>query len=158
VILTINSQWRTRLLNSGLLALRLGIGFGLFWLHGRAKLVSASAYLLSARKWDFVNVVASLGFPAPFAFAAAAALAESVGALLLAVGLLTRPAGAAVAFTMTVAISLHLRGSQTPELALLYLLPAVSLALTGPGRYSLDSLWTAFRVREVDARKIAVAE
>ena len=158
MILTINSQWRTKLLDSGLLALRLGIGFGLLWLHGRAKLGSASAYFLSAQKWDFVNVVASLGFPAPAAFAVAAALAESVGALLLAVGLLARPAGAAVAFTMAVAISLHLRGGQTPELALLYLLPAVSLALSGPGRYSLDYLWTALRVSEVDAPKIAVAE
>ena len=145
--LTINSQWRARLLDSGLLALRLGIGFGLFWLHGRAKLVSASAYLLSAQKWDFVNVVASLGFPVPGAFAAAAALTESVGALLLAAGLLTRTAGAALAFNMAVAIALHLRGGQTPELALLYLLPALSLALTGPGRYSLDCLWAAFRVR-----------
>jgi putative oxidoreductase len=158
VILTINSQWRSRLADSGLLALRLGIGFGLFWLHGRAKLGSASGYLFSARKWDFVNVVASLGFPAPAAFATAAAIAESLGALLLAVGLLTRSAGAAVAFTMVVAISLHLRGGQTPELALLYLLPAVSLALTGPGRYSLHSLWTVFRVRKVDAPKMAVAE
>lgn len=158
MILTINSRWRTRLVDSGLLALRLGIGFGLFWLHGRAKLVSAAAYLLSAQKWDFVNVVASLGFPAPAAFAAAAALAESVAALLLAVGLLTRPAGAAVAFTMAVAISFHVRAGQTPELALLYLLSAVSLALTGPGRYSLDCLWAAFRVRQVDARKMAVAE
>jgi putative oxidoreductase len=79
-----------------------------------------------------------------------------VGALLLAVGLLTRPAGAAVAFTMLVGISLHLRGGQTPELALLYLLPAVSLALTGPGRYSLDSLWTAYRVRQVEAPRMAL--
>jgi hypothetical protein len=59
---------------------------------------------------------------------------------------------------MAIAISLHLRGGQTPELALPYLLPAASLALTGPGRYSQDCMWTAFRVRQVDARKIAVAE
>lgn len=146
----VGSQWRERLVDLGLLTLRLGIGLGLFWVHGRGKISSASSYVLSGQSWKFVGVVASIGFPAPGVFAVAAALAESAGALLLAAGLLTRAAGAAVAFNMAVAASLHLRGGQNPELAALYLLPAFALALTGPGRYSLDWLLKSARTRAVD--------
>jgi putative oxidoreductase len=149
----LTSERREQLANWGLLTLRLGIGLGLFWLHGRAKLSSAAAYVFSSQPWSFVKVVASLGFPAPGVFATAAALAESIGSLLLAAGLATRLAGAAVSFTMVVAISLHLRGGQTPELAVLYFLPAFTLALTGPGAYSLDAI-----LRSVRARKTSPAE
>jgi putative oxidoreductase len=151
----LTTERRDQLANWGLLALRLGIETGLFWLHGRAKLASASGYVFAGQPWSFVKVVAGLGFPAPGVFAVAAALAESIGSLLLAAGLAARLAGAAVSFTMVVAISLHLRGGQNPELAVLYFLPAFSLALTGPGAYSLDAVLRTVRARKIGSEEFA---
>jgi putative oxidoreductase len=97
---------------------------------------------------QFIGGVAGLGFPAPTAFAWAAALTEFVGALLLAAGLLTRPVALAVAFNMAVAaFGVHLHdpivasgGGRSKEMALLYMAPAILFLLAGAGRYSLDAL------------------
>jgi len=137
-----------------LLALRLS---GLFLAvgHGWGKV----AALAGGNGGRFIEGVAALGFPAPGLFAWAAALGEFAGGLLVFVGLGTRYAAALAGFTMLVAgfvrhkAHLHLlvklglmhagektvEGWGNPELALMYLLVMVSLLLTGPGRYALDS-------------------
>jgi putative oxidoreductase len=94
------------------------------------------------------------------AFAWAAALSETLGGLLVGLGLFTRFAAPACAFTMAVAafgrhqahqhlmVKLGLRsaGEETlkawgdPEMALLYLACFVAVALMGAGRFSLDHL------------------
>jgi len=81
-----------------------------------------------------------LGFPIPVLFAWLAALAESVGAFLLALGLMTRIAAAMIAFTMAVAFTLAHAADPfgVKELAFLYGIVAVCLLLTGPGKMSLD--------------------
>jgi putative oxidoreductase len=142
---------RDKLIDVSLLVLRLGFGLSLAWLHGRGKLQSAAAYFLSGREWAFIPMVASLGFPFAPLFATAAALAESIGGVLLAAGVATRLAGGAVAFTMVIAVVSHLRAGQAPELATLYLIPAVALAIAGPGRYSLEHLAVHRRRQNVAA-------
>jgi putative oxidoreductase len=137
-----------------LLALRLS-GLLLAVGHGWGKV----AALASGNGGRFIESVAGLGFPAPGLFAWAAALGEFAGGLLVFVGLGTRYAAALAGFTMFVAAffrhkaHLHLlvklglmqaseetlKGWGNPELALIYLLLMVSLVLTGPGRYALDS-------------------
>jgi putative oxidoreductase len=139
----------------GLLILRL-VGLGMAFGHGWSKIVA-----LSAGQGDrFVEAVAGLGFPAPGLFAWAAALAEFVGGLCVAFGLGTRVASSFAAFTMLVAafgrhqahrhllvtLGLDHASEETikawgnPELALVYLVVFLTIAVTGSGRLALDPL------------------
>lgn len=124
--------------------------------HGWAKVVMLS----TGGGARVVEVVAALGFPQPLLFAWAAALAELLGGLLVAAGLLTRPAAALAAFTMAVAAFGQHRAHDhllvklgwlarpadvvkswgNPELALVYLAAFLAVAIAGPGRFALDSL------------------
>jgi len=135
-----------------LLLLRLS-GFGLLCIHGWGKLVA-----LAGGDTRFADGLGQLGLPVPLAFAWAAALAETLGGLLVGLGLFTRFAAPACAITMAVAafgrhqahqhllVRLGLRSASedtlkawgNPELALLYLACFVAVALMGAGRFSLD--------------------
>lgn len=117
----------------GLLVLRLGVGIPLAFAHGIGKIPPSPG---------FVETTANLGFPAPALFAWAAALAEFAGGLLLALGLLTRPAGLFVAFTMLVAFFGQHGGDPfgDRELSFLYLVGALALTVAGAGRFSLDAV------------------
>jgi putative oxidoreductase len=84
---------------------------------------------------------ASQGYRAGVLMAVAAGLCETVGGVLLALGLATPLAGTLLAIVMINAI-----GSVTfkrsfmlgSELEIAYLTVAIALAATGPGRFSLD--------------------
>jgi putative oxidoreductase len=87
-----------------------------------------------------------LGFRPGRTFATVAALGEFVSGLLVAFGLFG-PIGPAImlAVMLVAAISVHWRNglfatSNGIETPLLYATGAVGLALSGPGRYSLDAL------------------
>lgn len=125
--------------HTGLLLLRVGIGVGLAWLHGWGKLNGAFGYFFGGSEWKFIAGVEGIGFPLPAFFALAVALAETLGAVLVAAGLLTRPAALLAAFTMLVAIYRHLSQGQGAELAAFYLIAYGAIALIGPGAYSVDA-------------------
>ena len=139
-------------LDFALLLLRLA-GIGMVVMHGWGKLVR-----MAGGDRGFVNGVAEMGFPFPIAFAWAAVLAETVLAVMVTLGFFTRPAAAISAVNMAVAAFLRHRAhlhwaaalglrsypAETtkawgnPELALMYLVVFLALALAGGGRYSLD--------------------
>ena len=124
------------------LALRLPVGI-IFAAHGAQKLFGwfGGYGLEGTGKW-----MASVGIEPGVLMAALAGSAEFFGGLLLIAGLLTRPAALALTVTMLVAIfSVHIQNglfmsNNGYEFALALLAAVVSLALSGGGRASIDSL------------------
>ncbi|RAU82445.1 DoxX family protein [Pontibacter arcticus] len=122
--------------NTGLLLLRVGIGF-MFILHGWPKMMGG------APRWEMIGQSMELfgvGF-APMFWGFMAAFAETVGGLLLMLGLLFRPACFLLFITMLVAAAKHAFGgdgfggySHALEAAIVFF----SLLFIGPGKYSLD--------------------
>lgn len=129
-----------RLLHLGLLIIRVVFGL-IFAAHGAQKLFGwFSGYGLTGTGEFMVQ----LGFTPGRAFATAAALSEFLGGLLLAVGLLGPVGPALMLSVMTVAmITVHRKNkffvtTNGIEHPLMFATAAIALALTGPGRYSLD--------------------
>jgi putative oxidoreductase len=123
------------LLDGGLLALRNVLAL-VFFVHGVDKLRD----LESARL-----LFDSLGIPAPDLMAPFVSIVEAAGGVMLALGLLTPLAGAALAVDMAVALftahrhhGFFVEGGGY-ELVLVLGVAALALAATGPGRLSLDA-------------------
>jgi putative oxidoreductase len=149
-------------MNTALLIARLFFGLGLA-AHGTQKLFGwFGGYGLDGTGGFFE----SLGFRPGRFFAAAAALGETVGGVLLAIGLFG-PVGPALMFlVMMVATSIHVKNgffatNNGIELPMLYAMGALVLAFTGPGIYSFDQifnlLWLSNDYNAAVAIGIAVA-
>jgi putative oxidoreductase len=121
----------------GFLLLRLGFAALLAGLHGWARLVRAFNFVVHGTAWTFVGLVERLGFPLPSLFAVLSALSESVAVVFVALGLFTRPAAAIIAFNMAVALYNETGKGDPLEVPSLYLLIAVVLVITGPGRLAI---------------------
>ena len=121
----------------GLLLLRLFVGASFFG-HGTQKLFG---WFGGYGPHGTGGFFASQGYRHAVRMAVLAGIAEAGGGILLALGLLTPLACAALAIVMLNAIfavtlkRAFLLGS---ELELMYLVTVVSLAAIGPGRFSLD--------------------
>lgn len=129
-------------MDAGLLVARLVFGL-VMAAHGAQKLFGWFGGYGIAGTGGFFE---GLGFRPGRLFATAAGLSELGGGLLLALGLFGPVGSALVIGVMTVAaVSVHWQNglfamSNGIELPLLYAAGAAALALTGPGRYSLDAL------------------
>ncbi|HVZ39734.1 MAG TPA: DoxX family protein [Candidatus Kapabacteria bacterium] len=112
--------------------LRLWVGIMLIT-HGTGKVMGGME--------RFTAGVTKLGFPAPEAFAWAAALSEFAGGIALVLGLGTRVACIFISCTMFVAAFMQNAGKpfSQQELAVTYLVLAVVIFIAGPGRYSIDA-------------------
>lgn len=123
------------------LALRFPIGF-IFMAHGAQKLFGwfGGYGLEGTGQW-----MASIGLGPGVVMAFLAGSAEFFGGLFILLGLLTRPAAVALSFTMLVAIfSVHFANglfmaNNGYEFGLALLAASVSLAISGAGKFSLDS-------------------
>jgi putative oxidoreductase len=129
----------------GALALRLPVGI-IFVAHGAQKLFGAfGGYGLEGTgQW-----MASIGLAPGYLMALLAGSAEFFGGIALLLGLLVRPAAAALAFAMVVAIfAVHIGhglfvGNNGYEYGLALLAVSVALFLSGGGRVSIDRAWAA---------------
>lgn len=125
----------------GILIIRLGIGLSMLYFHGWDKLAGGSEL------WANVGgAMGSFGFGLPPVFwGFLAAFAESVGSLMLALGLLFRPVTLMLAFTMLVAAFVHINmppespnaGLAGAANALVHLSVYVGLFFAGAGRFSV---------------------
>ena len=121
----------------GLLVLRAWTGLALAFGHGLSKLPPSQ---------QFIEGTADLGFPLPAVSAWMAGLGEFAGGILLALGLLTRPAALWIMCVMgTAAFVAHwddpllmTDGPPAKEMALLFFAPAFCLLMTGSGRTGID--------------------
>ncbi|MDW6019480.1 DoxX family protein [Vibrio plantisponsor] len=124
------------------LALRLPISI-IFMAHGSQKLFGwfGGYGLQGTGQW-----MASIGLEPGVLMAFLAGSGEFFGGLFILIGLLTRPAAAVLAFTMVVAIlSTHISNglflsNGGYEFGLALLAASVSLAISGAGKLSVDSL------------------
>ena len=127
----------SRYRNLGLLVLRVSVGLYMAIGHGWGKILGGP------EQWAQLGGVMEgiFGFVVlPTVWGFLAAVAEFVGALLVTVGLLTRPAALVLVLNMAVAALAHITGviEGSPELALIYGVVFLSLMLVGPGAYSID--------------------
>ena|SRR3989338_2243087 len=122
--------------DEGLLILRVGIGI-MFMCHGFPKLTAGP------EAWTKLGgALSAIGVHfAPTFMGLLAAISEFGGGLLLALGLLTRPACFFLFGTMVVATMMHVKNgdpfakySHALEAAILFF----SLLFIGPGKFSLD--------------------
>ena len=132
--LTTNSNYHSL----GLLLLRIISGLMMVYNHGWSKITA------DPEKWNrlghALTDIIGLEFLSTF-FGFMAAFSESVCALLIIIGLFTRPASILLLFTMFVASLNHIMDSEMPELAIMYCLSSLVLILSGTGKFSLDHVF-----------------
>jgi putative oxidoreductase len=130
------------------LCLRLALG-AIFFLHGAQKLAlldpGRSLAATQAALQNFATKLSAMGLEPAMALAWAAALAEFLGGVFVALGLATRLAAAAIAAVMVVAIwKVHLpNGLIGPggfEYNVVVIAACAALIVTGGGSLSLDAL------------------
>ena len=137
-LLDTNAGW-------GALALRIPVGI-IFAAHGAQKLFGwfGGYGLEGTGQW-----MDSIGLSPGYLMALMAGGTEFFGGLALIIGLLVRPASAALAFAMLIAIfSVHFQNglfmsNNGYEFGLALLAASVSLLFSGAGRASVDRLVTA---------------
>jgi len=123
------------------IALRIPVGL-VFAAHGAQKLFGwfGGYGLEGTGQW-----MTSIGYEPGYLMALLAGSAEFFGGIALILGLLTRPAAIITAFTMIMALPVHLNNglfvsNNGYEFALVLLAASVALAVQGSGNFSIDKL------------------
>ena len=121
----------------GILILRVFPGFAMFLNHGMSKISAGTP------KWERLGSALTdlIGFESlKIFFGFMASYAESLGALFIMVGLLTRFSSFLLFFTMIVASLKHYFEGEFSELAFIYGCICFALIISGPGKYSVDNI------------------
>src|SRR6187200_2442248 len=126
----------------GLLILR-GAGFLLAATFGLQKFSRYWTAFHAGKSLSAIGLaplIARMGFPIPMVLALWITFNESIGALLIGCGFLTRMLAASAALGMAGALYTSVRLDEDWLRAALYLIVFSVLALTGPGKFSVDYL------------------
>lgn len=139
-----DSGVRDPLASTGLLVMR--VSFGLMMLIGHG-IVKWKNYGEMVKGWDIVPQIWPLSHMSGSMSLMSTIGAEVFASALIVLGLATRPAAFVLGFAMCVAaFQVHggdptfSMGGPSKEMALLYLIPAFVLIITGAGQWSLDAL------------------
>lgn len=119
---------------------RIAAGLMLFVFHGLGKLTGAFNYFANGQEWRFVGVVTEMGLPLPSLLALLVALIESVGGILLVVGLFTRQVAMLIAVILAVAAYRGVTTGGLFELPLLYLVVMLVFAFQHQLPWSVGKL------------------
>jgi len=121
----------------GILIVRIAMGFGFLYYHGWGKITGG------AERWEGLGgSMSRFGIDfAPTFWGFMISFAESIGAIMILVGILTVPMSLILAIGMFVAWTGHIASGQgNPGHSFKNMVVLLGLVLTGPGRYSLDAL------------------
>lgn len=127
-------------LHAGLLLLRgaalfLALTFGLQKFRGMLAFHSTGQPWSS---WGFAMFLRAMGFPAPVLLSFCVVFNEWILALAVAAGFFTRFCSACVAVHMAIAFYVSTKLVEEPMRAALYFLIFMTLAIAGPGNFSID--------------------
>lgn len=122
--------------------LRVGFGSLVFVIHGLHKAGQGLRSTRTGEPWPLEQEVRELGAPLPRVSAIAATLVQFCAPLFIVAGLWTRPAAALLACALAGAVAQNLKARRDPQLALLYTLVAIALAVWGSSGLSIDALLT----------------
>ena len=119
----------------GILILRVLTGVLMLQNHGLSKITSGTA------RWErlghaLTDMIGIDSFHVFFGFLAS--LAESLGAILISIGLFTRVSSFLLFFTMMIASLKHFFKGDFSELAIVYAVICVVFIISGSGKYGLD--------------------
>lgn len=122
----------------GLLVLRVAVSVIMIIAHGIPKLMNPA---------PFINHVGNLGVPLPLVSGYLAIAAETIFPLLIIIGIFTRISALIAAVNMFVAaFVIHLAIQGDPfskfELAVMYMIGFGVIAITGPGGFSVKTLFS----------------
>jgi putative oxidoreductase len=130
----LSANYTSGAINAGLLVLRVGMGVLMIVAHGYDKIANFDKYTTQFPDFLGLGSKVSLGLDI---------FAEFFCALLVIVGLFTRLACIPLVFAMLVAVFKAHNGQifGEGEKAMLFAIGFFTLLITGPGRYSADSMF-----------------
>ena len=145
-------NFEPRFIDAGLLVLRVAVGICLFVEHGLFKIP-----LLFQDAPQFPDPLL-LGTRLTVAFAF---LSDGIGAILALIGFATRVAVVIMIVNLTVAWGMVYQFRIEPangELLALFLGGVAAIGLMGPGRYSVDALWSRSAARSASRADREIAD
>lgn len=128
--------------DAGLLILRWAAGFTLMFLHAREEGVRGWGHVWHKEPWPFAAEMADRGFPLPQAVAVAAVAIAMAGSVFLITGLLCRVSALLLLGCSLCGLFLYGGLPDLAERLWLYSGVYAALVVCGPGRLSLDALFT----------------
>ena len=133
--------------DAGLLILRISVGLALIAFHAWDEGVRGWKHLwYKEGPWAWAAEVSERGFPLPEAVAATSVAVAMLGSVFLLTGLLCRLSSAVLLAGALCGLFLYGKVPEMAERLALYAAVYAVLLICGPGRFSLDALFTSKRL------------
>jgi putative oxidoreductase len=134
-----NYQEKKTMRDYAIFLVQFGAGVILFFMHGYDKMGAARDYVFNDAEWGFVGMLSGFGVPLAGFFAVVVTIVESIVAIMFAVGIFSRTTAILLSINMGVAVIYHISSGQGSfELAAVYLLIFLFVAISGPGQLALN--------------------